>query len=237
MSKKPYTVFEPVGFTEPIPGLRAATRPAAGAVVTATGKPRESMQATALQSVARDARPAARGLGAPLATGAVLLAMAGAGWAMLQASSPPPIEIPPRAELAVPPAAGDALSALAPSNERPLADSFVKPVDGSVNAPAATPAAQPELAAPTAPTKPAGASSKTASAKHSGDLLQGLAAPAAGQPVSRAALLRPEEPAPVALPVAPPVQPASAPAPIPAEPKTEVPAIAAPQPPASAASS
>jgi hypothetical protein len=232
MTKPPYTVFEAVGFTEPIPGLRrrpVAARSAPIVELVEGGDPRWSATLPPDEAPAGVSAPAARSRAAPLATGAVLLAMAGAGWATLQASSTPALEIPPITELAAPaPLPSEALNAQATPPAALTEPATEEAVDQSESKP---------ISPPAAPTK-------TAAVKpNKGDLLQSLPPPAAGQVSKTLPSELPPLPSsmptsPLALPAAAPASAASAPKPE-SKPETEpeTPALEAPQPPASAASS
>lgn len=247
MSKQPYTVFEPVGFTEPIPGLRrrpAAARATPIVELVEAGAPRWAATQAPKMTEARQANAAARGRAAPLATGVVLLAMAGAGWAMLQVSNTPVLEIPPLAELSMPAAP----SSTEPQRHARSTQLAAAPVVEPTAVPSTEQAPEKKPAAPLvpAPAKPALETTPTKSAAlkpTKGDLLKTLPAPAAGpsSPPSLAAL----PPIPSTMPTSPLAAPAAAPASAPVESKTEVgkpeskpetPAVTPPQPPASAAS-
>lgn len=241
MSKPPYTVFETVGFTEPIPGLRrrpVAARSAPIVELVEGGDPRWSATLPPDEAQARVSSPAARSRAAPLATGAVLLAMAGAGWATLQANSTPALEIPPLTELAAP--AVPSVAALPGETLEPQAAPPAAVVEPATEKPADKPESKPE----SKPIIPPAAATKTAAVKPSkGDLLQSLPPPAAGQVSKTLASELP--PAPSTMPTSPLALPASAPASAASDSKPEskpevqpeAPALAPPQPPASAASS
>ncbi len=238
MSKPPYAVFEAVGFTEPVPGLRrrpVAVGRAAPIVERVEAGQRSATLAPETLEARRDIAPAPRGRAAPLATGVVLLAMAGAGWAMLQAGSKPALEIPPLTELAMPATpvttalAGDSAGVQALSTA-PVAEPALEKPTPRAETGSATPPAKPAATAPgrTAAPQPG-----------QGDLLTTLPAPAAGQTRETGPATPPSLPS--AMPASPPFLPAATPASAPAESQPErqpeVPAVAAPpQPPASAAS-